>query len=312
MPYYDELFKYLTEHSPHAIASLALKTTDVQVGPKLKTEQVAVNVLHSDLAFQVRVAGEDAVLHIEAQTDDSRHKPMPLRMLAYASLLGLEHELPVYSTVLYFRPNAGRADPGFYAYGGDERGGLRFTYNIIRIYALDGESFLNASSVGLLPFTALMQPPSGMDVETWVQKCVATTREAQVDAEMRATLLFGLSIFGSLAHGADIFTKLISEDIMRESPFYEQVMNRWLEEGKQRGIEQGIEQGSREMAIENTLAVLTERFPFADTASLQPTLEAIADLNCLKQLNLTASLAPSFEAFQYKLQTSENGSDEIT
>jgi len=91
---------------------------------------------------------------------------------------------------------------------------------------------------------------------------------------------------------------------MRESPFYEQVMNRWLDEGKQRG--------ARQMAIENTLAVLTERFPFADTASLQLTLEAIADLKRLKQLNLTASLAPSFEAFQYKLQMSENGSDEIT
>ncbi len=84
MPYYDEIFKYLTEYSPQALASLALKTIHVQVGPKLKTEQISVNVLYSDMTFRVRVGDEDAVLHIEAQTDDSRHKPMPLRMLAYA------------------------------------------------------------------------------------------------------------------------------------------------------------------------------------------------------------------------------------
>ena len=230
---------------------------------------------------------------------------MPLRMLAYASLLGLEYELPVYSTVLYFRPGAGRRDPGFYEYGDEARGSLRFTYNVIKLYTLEGEAFLDASSVGLLPFTPLMRPPAGMQVEAWIQRCVETTYTAAVDAETRATLLFGLSLFGSLAHSPDIFRKFISEEIMRESPFYEQVMKRWLEEGKQ----QGIEQGTRKATIENTIAVVTERFPSADTAALQSMLEAISDTECLKALSLTASLAPSFEAFQYKLHTSENGRD---
>ena len=305
MPYYDEIFKYLTEHSPHALASLALKTTNVQVGPKLKTEHIAVNVLYSDMTFRVRVGDEDAVLHIEAQTDDSRHKPMPLRMLAYASLIGLEYELPVYSTVLYFRPGAGRRDPGLYAYGDAARGSLRFTYNVIRLYALEGEAFLDAASVGLLPFTPLMKPPLGVEPEAWVQQCVAATHAAPVDEAMRATLLFGLSVFGSLAHSPDIFGKFISEEIMRESPFYEQVMKRWLEEGKQRGveqgIEQGIEQGARETTIENTLAILTARFPQADVNALKPALEGITDLARLKALNVNASLVSSLRAFQHGL-----------
>lgn len=88
MPYYDEVFKYVTEQSPHALAALALKTTDVKVAGKLGTEQPLVKVHHSDLTFKVHLPDEDAVLHIEAQTDDSRHKPMPLRMLAYVSFLG--------------------------------------------------------------------------------------------------------------------------------------------------------------------------------------------------------------------------------
>ncbi len=68
-------------------------------------------------------------------------------------------------------------------------------------------------------------------------------------------------------------------------------------------LEQGIERGARETTIENTLAVLKARFPHADVNAVKPTLEAIADLNRLKQLNLNASLAPSFRAFQQGLET---------
>ena len=301
MPYYDEVFKHLTEQAPHALAALALRTSDVEVGEKLSTEQPTVKVHHSDLTFRVRLRNEDAVLHIEAQTDDSRRKPMPLRMLAYASFLGLEYELPVYSTVLYFRPGSGRRDPGFYEYGNADQGSLRFRYNVIRFYELEGESFLDASSIGLLPFTALMKPPAGVDSESWVQRCVSATRAAPVDADVRATLLFGLSIFGSLAHNVELFHKFISEEVLMESPFYEEVIKRWLE--------QGIERGAREATIENTLTVVTERFPFADIVELKSRLEGISDIDRLKQLGVAASLVPSFEAFQYKLVASENGSD---
>ena len=54
-----------------------------------------------------------------------------------------------------------------------------------------------------------------------------------------------------------------------ESPFYEEVIKRWLEEGKQRGLEQGIERGAREATIENALTFITERFPFADIVALK-------------------------------------------
>ena len=81
---------------------------------------------------------------------------------------------------------------------------------------------------------------------------------------------------------------------MRESPFYEHVM--------QRGIEHGIEQGARETTIENTLSVLTARFPDVDVKFLKSMLEAIADLDRLKQLHLNASLAPSFRAFRHELE----------
>ena len=193
------------------------------------------------MTFHVRLPDEEAILHIEAQTDDPTHRPMPLRMLAYSSFLSLEHQKNVYSTVLYFRPPAGRRDPGIYEYGNLQRGGGWFKYNVIRVYDLEGEAFLDANAIGLLPFTALMKPPADTPAEAWVERCIQTTQQASVDKETRGTLLFALSLFGSLVHPPELFQNPISEAIMKESPFYESVV--------QRSIQQGATSAKREAVL---------------------------------------------------------------
>ena len=44
---------------------------------------------------------------------------------------------------------------------------------------------------GLLPFTPLMKPPAGTDIESWVQQCVDATRSAPVDQWTQEKLLLG-------------------------------------------------------------------------------------------------------------------------
>ncbi len=66
-------------------------------------------------------------------------------------------------------------------------------------------------------------------------------------------------------------------------------------------LQQGIEQGERRMSIESTLNVLTERFPNVDVNVLKSRLEAVEDLDRLKQLNLNAAIAKSFDTFQQTL-----------
>ncbi len=80
---------------------------------------------------------------------------------------------------------------------------------------------------------------------------------------------------------------------MQESPFYESVM--------QRGEQRGIKLGARQMRIESTLDILTDRFPSADVNTLKDTLEAIDDLDRLKQLNINAYRASSLHAFEESL-----------
>ena len=260
MPHYDEIFKHVTGEFPHALARLALKTSEVEVGERLGTEQPTVQMHHSDMAFHIRLPDEEAILHIEAQTDDSTRKPMHLRMLAYSSFLALEHQKNVYSTVLYFRPSAGRRDTGIYRYGDAKRGGVRFQYSVIRIYDLPGEALLDSEAVGLLPFTALMKPPPDTTPHAWIEKCIETTQMADVDSEMRATLLFALSVFGSLVHPPEFFLHPKLEEIMQESPIIERFIQRGIAQGVEQGIEQGIEQGQTRAKREAVLKLLRHRF----------------------------------------------------
>ena len=288
MAQYDEIVKHLMERFADAFAQLAFNTTDVEVIAKLDSEQQTIKVHRNDMAFKVRRDDEEAILHIEVQTDDSRDKPMPLRVLEYASVLILSYEMPVYSLVLYLGPNAGQADPGGYSYG-DDTFGLQHKYQVIRLADLEGEPFLEATSVGLLPFTPLMKPPEGIETETWLRRCVEATEAAPVDSQTRGTLLFALSTLGSLVHDPMFFQKLISEDMMQESPFYEIII--------QRGIEQGIEQGSREMSIKNILSVLTKRFPQQDMQQVAEALDAITSLDRLMRLHTIALDTSSVETF---------------
>ncbi len=77
---------------------------------------------------------------------------------------------------------------------------------------------------------------------------------------------------------------------------------RGLQQGIKQGIEQGIEQGERRASIESTLAILNTRFPEAEVDTLKPALEAIGDINRLKQLIREASVVDTFHAFKERLQ----------
>ena len=72
--------------------------------------------------------------------------------------------------------------------------------------------------------------------------------------------------------------------------------------GMEKGIQQGIEQGARRTSIESTLAILNTRFADTDLDSLTPALEAIEDINRLKELIVEASLVESWQAFQENLK----------
>ena len=299
MAEFDTIAKHLIHTYPHDFARFALHQDDVEVLDVIDTEQPTVEAHRTDSLIRVRVGDEEALVHHEFQTTDSS-PPMPRRMAGYIGRGIEQHGLPIYSSVIYLRPNAGRTDPGHYL---QERHGYRVLvqYQVIRLIELDGQRILDRGHVGLLPFAPLMQSPVGVDAEAWLRQCVNQAQEVPMDETLKATYLADLAILSGLVYKSETIRTIISEETMYESS----IVQYFTEKGIEQGIKQGIEQGGRERAIEDLLDVLEIRFELAASDPLTARIGAIDDVQRLKQLFRAAIQVPSLEAFRHLLDAAE-------
>ena len=290
---------HLIHTFPHDFARFALQQDDVEVLGVVDTEQPTVEAHRTDSLIRVQVGGEEALVHHEFQTTDSS-PPMPRRMAGYIGRGIEQHGLPIYSNVIYLRPDAGRTDPGHYL---QERHGYRVLvqYKVIRLIELDGQRILDARHSGLLPFAPLMQRPTGVDAEAWLRQCVHRAQEVPMDETVKANYLANLAILSGLVYNLETIRTIISEETMYESS----VVQYFTEKALEQGIEQGIERGGRERAIEDLLDVLAIRFALAASDPLADRIGAIDDLQRLKQLFRAAVQVPSLEAFRHLLDAAE-------
>ena len=125
---------------------------------------------------------------------------MPLRMLSYVSFLVHKYEMNVYSTVFYLRPPAGQNDPGHYAYGDEVMGGLRFTYNVIRVYALEGEPIFGSGHCEFVAVYTFDETPRQGQHQKRGLSGVLKRQKRHCRQAHPGTLLYALSIFGGLIH----------------------------------------------------------------------------------------------------------------
>ena len=284
---YDTTGKDILNEQINEIARFVLNVPEVEVLADLDTEQQLIRAFRTDITKRVRLNTHKAVLHIELQLRDSTEKPMWARNAHYHGYLVGEHQIPVYSNVIYFHPNAGRNDPGYYAYSWNGYD-YRLNYKMIRLIEIEGQSILEAQMPGLLPFTPLMKPPEGMPLNQWVQQCIDATIATPVGPPTKGTLLYGLSLFGSLVHDQGLFEQ-IPEELMQESAVF------------QRQREKFIEQGAKEATFKSLMTVLNAKFHVEAVRALTPALENIGDLQRLEELLLTAVNGGSLDAFTEKL-----------
>ena len=300
MAEFDTIAKHLIHAYSADFARLSLQRDDLEVLNVIDTEQPTVKAHRADSLILVCIGGdEEALVHHEFQTTDSK-QPMPLRMAGYIGRGIEQHGLPIYSSVIYLRPDAGRNDPGHYI---QERHGFRVLvqYQVIRLSELDGKRILDGRPVGLLPFAPLMQPPAGMDAEAWLRQCaeawlrqcVNRAQQVPMDESLKANYMADLAILSGLVYNLETITTVIAEETMYESS----VVQYFTE----RAIEQGIEQGIQE-SIQEVLAL---RFQPEDTHQLASRIGLIDDVQRLKQLHRAAIQVPSLEAFRHLLDADE-------
>ena len=281
---YDNMGRSLWVDHALDLSRFVLDEQNVEVLEDLDTEQQTVIARQTDITKRVRVNNQEAVLHVELQLRDSTREPMWARNAQYQGYLVGKYQMPVYSHVIYFHPRAGRNDPGGFAYKwhGYEHANR---YKVIRLIEIEGQAVLERQAPGILPFTPLMKPPAGMDLERWVQECVDTTIATPVDQGIQADLLYATSLFGCIVHNSELYERLIPEELMRESKFYQRQQERI----------------ARETTIENTLALLSDQFQAETVSALAPALRNVNDLQKLKQLLRAAARVQNIEAFAQML-----------
>ena len=282
MAEYDTISRHLIQTYPDDFIRFTLGRDDVEVRAILDTEQPTVETRQTDSLIRVRIDGKDVVVHTEFQTTDSTDTPMEHRISSYIGRAIEKYGLPVYSIVIYLRPDAGRRDTGLYI---QEHPDFQVVvrYRVIRLSEIDGQSIIEGGPQGLLPFAPLMKPPVGMASEEWLRQCILKTDATSLAHSTKVNFLGGLAVLSGLVYEPSTITSIISQEglmdaIMRESSFAQYI--------KQVGIQESIQE------------VLEVRFDPDAANQFAADIRAIDDLQRLKQLHRSAVQVDDLAAFQ--------------
>lgn len=260
---------------------------DVTFVQLITPEQPTIEMHQADMLIEVELNGEKVLIHFEFQTTDSYDPEMALRMAGYIIRTVETYRLPVYSSVIYLRPDAGRRDPGHYS---QDRAKHRIfiEYQVLRLIEIDGEPILNTKLAGLIPFTPLMKRPAEVSSEEWLRRCVQTADS--IDVPNKPAYLGSLAVLGNLIYDPETISNIISEETMNQPSIIEY----WGEQARQ--------QSTRE----NILEALDIRLQVDASQIFKSALEAIDDLQRLKQLHRAAILAENVEDFRQALEANGN------
>lgn len=269
---------------------------DVTFVELIVPEQPTVEMHEADIVIKVELNGEEVLVHLEFQTTDSYDPEMSLRMAGYIIRLMETYRLPVYSSVIYLRPDAGRRDRGVYEQNitGHQ---VFIEYQVLRLIEMEGEPVLDNKPTGLLPFTPLMKRPTNMDAEEWLRRCVQTADS--VNVPNKSAYLGSLAVLGNLVYGSELISNIILEETMQQP----NIIEYWTEKATAEAHQQGLEQGMKERAREDIFEALELRLQPDVARTFKPVLETIEDPQRLKQLHRAAILAESPEDFQRALES---------
>ena len=296
MASFDTASKKQVETNPQDFVNLCFKfeLTNITALELITPEQPTVEMHQADILIKALRDDQEVIVHFEFQTTDSYDPEMPLRMAGYVIRAIEVYQLPVYSNVIYLRPDAGNNDPGKFEQN-LERHNISIEYQVFRLIEMDGQEILDSKPVGLIPFTPLMKRPVDMDAEQWLRRCVQTADS--IDVSSKPEYLGSLAVLGNLVYDSETILEIISEETMQQPSIVEYVAPQ--------AREQGIQQGARETTRENILETLAFRLQPEVAETFKSALESIDDLQILKDLFRVAIRVETPEDFMQALN--ENG-----
>ena len=161
-------------------------------------------------------------------------KEMPLRMKAYAALAEEKYNLPVYPVLINILPNSlTQIIPNYYQ---SEFKGIKSyqNYHLINLWEVEANLVFEQKIASLLPFVPILK---GGGNETIVSNALVELRKNENLQDLEPLLSF----FASFVLEIPIVQQIMRWDmtILRESPWYQSILQEGLIKGEEKGLQQG-------------------------------------------------------------------------
>jgi len=169
----------------------------------------------------------------------------------------------------------------------------------VKAWAVDAREVLKREVLALVPYVPLMEGAN----EEVIREGVALLRRRGVGEEMEIVL----ALFASFVMEPEQIQKIVRWDmaVLRESPWYQEI----LQEGRQLGWQQGRQEGTRQ----GILRLLKVRFDLATEVmeELAEQLQALVELPVLEDLLVAAVQVESLDSFRVLLAEAGRAEKEL-
>ncbi|WP_244982411.1 Rpn family recombination-promoting nuclease/putative transposase [Cylindrospermopsis raciborskii G7] len=163
---------------------------------------------------------------------------MPRRMRAYAALVEEKYGLLVYPVVVnILQPGPTEIIRSRYE---SEIMGCRAyqDYRVINLWEIEAETVFEQNLSSLLPFVPILK---GGNSEVNLRQALLNLRKNQVLGDLEPLLSF----FASFVFDIPLVQQMMRWDmtVLRESPWYNEILKEGLQEGLQKGRQEGLQEG---------------------------------------------------------------------
>jgi predicted transposase YdaD len=234
----------------------------------------------------------------EVQLHYKRH--MPRRINAYAALAEEHYDLPVFPVLITILPPSEKGKETIPDHYEQHFMGLqaRREYRLIKLWEVEAMMVFTQPLPALLPFVPVLR---GGDDEAVVRKALEVLRTDPNLNEMESLLAF----FATFVLETKLVQQIMRWDmtVLRESPWYREILNeghalgieQGIKQGIEQGIKQGIEQGTQRTLQRMLLRMLQQRFGSVP-AEMPDRLQHLGmeHLEALTDLALTATTLEEF------------------
>ncbi len=226
----DRSFKIVARHACPGLCALAgIPCHSWQpLGDTVQTtERLA------DRAFRVRSGAERFVVYMEAYT--YWKKSAPWSVLVKSGMLSERERLPTVTLVFILRPRRYRSQRGVFRLRARGRPTQHVWFHEVCLWKLKPASWWETvpGLMALYPLCHHREPEREA-----IGYAAEVIQEGVTDPVSCGDLLTSLGIFGKLAYpGMDVF-HLIGREQMRESKFYQEIVEEGILEGKRQSITQ--------------------------------------------------------------------------